>query len=115
VDETRLDDDEAKKRVQEAAWTMIIRGATLAVVFGFGFFAGWLMWGVGDNGAPALRQLKVAQEAEILERKNKMVDVEGRLEVATGKLSTCSTQLNKANGDLAKAKVELQKLGAPAQ
>jgi len=115
VDETRLDDDEAKKRVQEAAWTMVIRGATLAVVFGFGFFAGWLLWGSGENGAPALRELKVAQESEILERKNKMVDVEGRLEVATGKLTTCTTELQKARTDLAAAKVALQKAGQPAQ
>lgn len=112
MDETRLSDDEAKQRVQEAAWTMLIRGAVLAVVFGFGFFAAWLMWGSGDEGAPALRELKVAQEAEILDRKNKIVDIEGRLEVATGKLTTCETNLQKARTELAQTKVQMQKQGA---
>lgn len=111
----RTEDDDAKQRVQEAMWQMLARGTILVVVFGFGFFAAWLLWGSGDTGAPALRELKVQQEAEILERKNKMVDVEGRLEVATGKLTTCTSELQKARTDLASAKVALQKAGQPAQ
>jgi len=115
VAEIKTEDDEAKARVQEAAWAMLIRSAVLLTVFGFGFFAAWIMWGSGENGAPALRELKVQQEAEILERKNKMVDVEGRLEVATGKLTTCETNLQKSRTELAQAKVALQKAGQPAQ
>ena len=39
------EDEEAKKRVQEAVWQWTQRLLVLAVTFGFGFFAGWVMYG----------------------------------------------------------------------
>ena len=102
------DDEAAKKRVQEAIWQGVARGTVLAVTFGFGMFAGWVMWGSGEEGAPALRTLKVEQDAQILELKNKRVDIEGRLEVASGKLSTCTRDLQKVRTELATLKVAAQ-------
>ncbi|TMA99589.1 MAG: hypothetical protein E6J70_12650 [Deltaproteobacteria bacterium] len=46
------EDELAKKQVQEAVWTWSGRVIVLAVVFGFGFFAAWILWGVGLSGAP---------------------------------------------------------------
>ena len=46
------EDEEAKKRVQEAVWAWTQRLLVLAVIFGFGFFAGWVLYGYGPQGAP---------------------------------------------------------------
>src|SRR5207245_468307 len=54
------EDDLAKKQVQEAVWTWAGRAIVVAVVFGFGFFAAWLMWGVGERGAPPKRRARAA-------------------------------------------------------
>ena len=90
------DDELAKKRVQEAVWTWTGRLIVLTVTFGFGFFGGWYLWGRGVEGAPVLRE-KVAQlEAQILEFKNKRVDLEGQITVVRGRLDECQTNLAKA-------------------
>ena len=47
------EDEEAKKRVQEAVWAWTQRLLVLAVVFGFGFFAG-----VGTLGLRRRRALR---------------------------------------------------------
>ena len=60
------EDELAKKQVQEAVWTWAGRAIVVAVVFGFGFFAAWLMWGVGERGAPALRVAKENLDAQLL-------------------------------------------------
>ena len=54
------EDDLAKKQVQEAVWAWAGRVIVLAVTFGFGFFAAWVLWGSGATGAPALREKVVA-------------------------------------------------------
>ena len=89
-------DEEAKKRVQEAVWAWTQRLLVLAVVFGFGFFAGWVMYGYGPDGAPALRLLTTKQEADNVECRNKRVDVDGKLTVTEGRLTQCQTDLQKA-------------------
>ena len=87
------EDELAKKQVQEAVWTWAGRIIVLAVVFGFGFFAAWLLWGVGLNGAPALRMRVANQDAELLERKNRQVDIDGKLTVVQGRLDECNRAL----------------------
>ena len=90
------EDDIAKKEVQEAVWTWSFRFVVLAVTFGFGLFTGWVLWGAGIQGAPALRKQVVDMDARILELKNKQVDIQGQLTVVTGRLAECQKNLNKA-------------------
>ena len=49
------EDEESKKRIQDAVWTWVARIGMLAVVFGFGYFSGYVMYGAGDDGAVVLR------------------------------------------------------------
>ena len=90
------EDELAKQKVKEAFWQWTGRLIVLAVTFGFGFFAAFILWGNGLNGAPALRVLKEQQEAQILERKNKEVDLSGKLTVIQSRLDQCITDLQKA-------------------
>ena len=90
------EDELAKQKVQEAVWQWTGRLIVLAVTFGFGFFAAFILWGNGLNGAPALRVLKEQQEAQLLERKNKEVDLSGKLTVIQSRLEQCITDLQKA-------------------
>ena len=93
------EDELAKKQVQEAVWTWAGRVIVLAVAFGFGFFAAWVLWGAGLQGAPALRQQVENQDAQILELKNKRVDIEGQLTVTKGRLDQCEQNLAKARAN----------------
>jgi hypothetical protein len=90
------EDEEAKKRVQEAVWAWTQRLLVLAVTFGFGFFTGWVLYGYGPQGAPALRVQTVKQDEALVECNNKRVDVEGRLTVTEGRLTQCTSDLQKA-------------------
>jgi hypothetical protein len=90
------EDEEAKKRVQEAVWAWTQRLLVLATVFGFGFFSAWVLYGYGPQGAPALRAQTVQQDADIVDCKNKRVDVEGKLTVTEGRLTQCQNDLQKA-------------------
>jgi hypothetical protein len=90
------EDEEAKKRVQEAVWTWIQRLLVLGVTFGFGFFASWVRYGYGPEGAPFLREQVVKQDAALVDCKNKRVDVEGKLTVTEGRLTQCQSDLQKA-------------------
>ena len=92
------EDELAKKQVQEAVWAWAGRVIVLAVAFGFGLFAGFVLWGSGTTGAPALRQKVEAMDQQILELKNKRVDIEGQLVVVTGRLTECQKNLNRATG-----------------
>jgi hypothetical protein len=90
------EDDLAKKDIQDAVWNMAGKGAGLGAVGLLCFFAAWWMWGYGPQGAPALREQIVKTEAQLLEFKNKRVDLEGKLTVAEGRLSQCQSELAKA-------------------
>ena len=90
------EDELAKKQVQEAVWAWAGRVIVLAVAFGFGFFAAFVLWGSGMTGAPALRKQVEAMDQQILELKNKRVDIEGQLTVVTGRLAECQKNLNRA-------------------
>jgi hypothetical protein len=90
------EDEEAKKRVQEAVWEWTQRLLVLAVTFGFGFFTAWVLWGYGVQGAPYLRDAAVKTDEAMVECKNKRVDVEGKLTVTEGRLTQCQTELQKA-------------------
>ena len=90
------EDEEAKKRVQEAVWAWTQRILVLAVAFGFGFFAAWVLYGYGPQGAPFLREQSVKQNEELVDCRNKRVDVEGKLTVTEGRLTQCQTDLQKA-------------------
>ena len=90
------EDEEAKKRVQEAVWAWTQRILVLGVTFGFGFFAGCVLYGYGPQGAPFLRDQVVKQDEAMVDCKNKRVDVEGKLTVTEGRLTQCQTDLQKA-------------------
>jgi hypothetical protein len=91
------EDELAKQKVQEAVWQWTGRIIVLAVVFGFGFFASYILWGNGMNGAIELRKRVEQQDAQILDLKNKQVDV-------TGKLTVIQSRLDEAIGNLAKCR-----------
>jgi hypothetical protein len=96
------EDELAKKTITDAIWTWSGRILTLLVVFGSGWFTGWVMYGSGMQGAPALR-LKVPQlESTITDLKNQRVDIDGRLTVAEGRLAQCNKSLQEARTAAAK-------------
>jgi predicted negative regulator of RcsB-dependent stress response len=90
------EDELAKQRVQEAVWMWTGRLLVLAVVFGFGFFTGWLLWGSGLQGAPALRDEVVKQQSQITELRKQRADQEGQATVCKGRLDQCYGELAKA-------------------
>ena len=90
------EDELAKQKVQEAVWQWTGRLIVLAVTFGFGLFAAYILWGNGLNGAPALRALREQNDAQILDLKNKQVDVTGKLTVVQSRLDQCIADLQKA-------------------
>jgi hypothetical protein len=90
------EDELAKKQVKEAVWEWAGRAAALAAVFVLGFFSAWWLYGYGPEGAPSLRERVVKQEAQIVELRNKRVDIEGQLTVTQGRLSECQQNLAKA-------------------
>lgn len=91
-----IDEDEAaKKRVQEAVWTWMGRVIVLLVVFIFGTFTGWVMWGSGDTGAVQLRPRVSDLETQLGEQKKKVIDCEGRLVVTQGRLDDLTRAMQK--------------------
>ena len=90
------EDELAKRQVKEAVWMWTGRLLVLAVTFGFGFFAGFLLWGAGQEGAPALRAYRDRIDAQMLECKNKRVDLEGQLTVYKSRLDSTLAELAKA-------------------
>ena len=90
------EDEESKKRVQEAVWSWVLRIGVLAVVFGFGYFTGYVMYGAGDDGAVVLRP-KVTELSESLnEQKKKTIDCEGKLTVVQGRMEEINRAMQKA-------------------
>ena len=90
------EDELAKKQVQEAVWAWAGRVIVLAVAFGFGFFAAFVKWGYGNEGAPALHTRVEAQESRINELDKRRVDLEGQVTVLTGRMADLQKALNKA-------------------
>jgi hypothetical protein len=83
------EDEAAKARVQEVLWQWTQRLIVLAVVFIFGFFAAYVLYGYGPDGAPALREDKAALTAKVEDLNKKRLDAEGRAEVLQGQLNLC--------------------------
>lgn len=97
-----LEEDEAsKKRVQEALWTWIGRIVVLTVVFVFGGFTGWVLWGAGDAGAVQLRPRVVDLESQLTEQKKRVIDCEGRLTVVQGRMEEINKAMQKSQGGAA--------------
>jgi hypothetical protein len=90
------EDELAKQRVQEAIWTWTGRLIVLVVVFGFGFFAAWVLWGAGVNGAPTLRARVEQMDGQINDLKKQRQDIDGQKVVCQGRLDQCITDLQKA-------------------
>jgi hypothetical protein len=107
----QIDEAAAKQRVKEALWAWMQRGLVLAVAFGFGFFASWLMYGVGKEGAPALRDQTKAQAAQIIELRNKQIDIQGQLEVTSSRLQRCETEKQTRLTEAAECKQKLLAAG----
>ena len=99
-----IDEEAAKQRVQEATWAGIQRIVVLVITFGAGFFAAWLMYASGNQGAPALRTKVTQLDAQIVELKKQRTDAEGKYEVANTRLGQCQTDLQKKNTELATLK-----------
>jgi len=90
------EDEESKKRVQEAVWSWVLRIGVLAVVFGFGYFAGYVMYGAGDEGAVVLRPKVVELEGSLGEQRKKVIDCEGKLTVVQGRMEEINKAMQKA-------------------
>jgi hypothetical protein len=86
VETEEISDEEAKKRVQEAVWSWAGRAIVLLVVFIFGTFTGWVLWGAGDEGAVNLRPKTVELQGKYDEQRKKVIDCEGKLIVVQGRL-----------------------------
>jgi hypothetical protein len=97
------EDDLAKQRVQEAIWSWAGRLVVLGAIFGFGFFSAWYLYASGPGGAPALREKVVQMDAQLLEMKNKRVDVDGKLVVVQTRLDECNKNLSAAASKAAAA------------
>lgn len=107
----KMDEAAAKQRVKEAVWEWVQRALVLTVAFGFGFFASWIMYGSGEQGAPALRVLTQEQADQIISLKNDKIDIEGRLEVASGRLKRCETEKQKKLTEVADLKQKMLAAG----
>jgi len=90
------EDEESKKRIQDAVWTWVARIGMLAVVLGFGYFSGYVMYGAGDTGAVILRPRVAELEGSLTEQKKKTIDCEGRLTVVQGRLDEINRAMQKA-------------------
>ena len=90
------EDELAKKTITDALWVWSGRILTLLVVYGAGWFTGWVMYGSGTQGAPALREQVPRLEANITDLKNQRVDIDGRLTVSEGRLAQCNKSLQEA-------------------
>ena len=99
-----IDENAAKQRVQEATWAWIQRALVLLVTFGFGFFAAWVLYGSGEQGAIALRRQVAEQDAQIIELNKKRTDAEGKYEVANTRLGQCQSEMQKKSTELAELK-----------
>jgi len=93
------EDEESKKRVQEAVWSWVLRIGVLAVVFGFGFFAGYVMYGAGDDGAVVLRPKVTELEGLLGEQRKKVIDCEGKLTVVQGRMEEIQRAMQKATAE----------------
>ena len=92
------EDEESKKRVQEAVWTWAVRLLVLEVVFVFGGFAGWVAWGAGDEGAVQLRPRVEDLNAQITEQKKRVIDCEGKLTVVQGRMEEIQRAMQRTTG-----------------
>jgi len=92
------EDEAAKKRVQEALWTWVSRVTVLVVVFGFGFFTGYVMYGAGDDGAVVLRPRVTELEGKYEEQRKKVIDCEGKLVVVQGRMEEVQKALQRTGG-----------------
>ena len=90
------EDEESKKRIQEAMWTWVGRIIVLLVVFGFGWFAGYIMYGAGDAGAVVLRPRVAEIEGQLTDQRKKLIDCEGRLTVVQGRMEEIQRAMQKA-------------------
>lgn len=93
---TLEEDEESKKRIQEAVWTWVGRIIVLLVVFGFGFFTGYVMYGAGDNGAVVLRPKVEELDGALTEQRKKQIDCEGKLTVVQGRMEEIQRAMQKA-------------------
>jgi hypothetical protein len=98
VEPEGISDEEAKKRVQEAVWTWMSRIVVLLVVFIFGTFTGWVLWGAGDEGAVLLRPKTVELQGKYEEQRKKVIDCEGKLVVVQGRLDEIQRAMQKGAG-----------------
>jgi Tfp pilus assembly protein PilO len=98
VEPEEISDDDAKKRVQEAVWTWAVRLVVLLVVFVFGTFTGWVLWGAGDDGAIQLRPKAADLQSKYEEQRKKVIDCEGRLVVVQGRMDEIQRAMQKGAG-----------------
>jgi uncharacterized membrane protein SpoIIM required for sporulation len=93
------EDEEAKERVQEAVWAWTIRVVVLLVVFIFGTFTGWVLWGAGDTGAVQLRPMVTDLENQVSEQKKRVIDCEGKLTVVQGRMDEIQRAMQRTTGN----------------
>jgi hypothetical protein len=98
VEPDGISDEEAKKRVQEAVWAWMSRIIVLAVVFIFGTFTGWVLWGSGEDGAVLLRPRVVELNGKYEEQRKKVIDCEGKLTVIQGRLDEVQRAMQRTTG-----------------
>ena len=96
------DDFDPKKRVQELVWSWTLRLVVLGVTFGAGYFASYLSYGSGPEGAPALRSTVKGLAEDVNRITKEKEDLRSKFEVINPRLDECTKNLGKCRDECAK-------------
>jgi len=93
----------AGEGLRKRQWGRDVNGAAfvLAVVFIFGTFTGWVMWGAGTEGAVQLRPRVEDLNNQLTEQKKKVIDCEGKLVVVEGRMAEIQRAMQRSTGGAA--------------
>jgi len=98
------DDFDPKKRVQELVWAWSQRLLVLAITFGAGYFASYLQYGQGPDGAISLRSQIVGCRSDVDRITKEREDLRSKFEVVNPRLEECQRNIAKIREEAAAAK-----------
>ena len=87
------EDKTAADQVKDAAWQYTQRVIIVLMFFGGGLFLGYQLWGAGENGQPALMELKAKLEQDVNRIKNEREDCEKVKQVTQARKEAADKEL----------------------